>query len=80
MKAEDKQTGISIRFIQQYDIAKDQAPKRDDFFSSPTDAALFLAMNDGRDVPMSQKVADALEFMKSRLQSAEPVSHTEPTE
>ncbi len=58
--------GISIRYIEQFDIAKDQEARREDVFASPVDAALFLAMRDTREIPMAQKMADALEFVSSR--------------
>ncbi len=67
----DSETGISIRFIKQFDIAKDRSGHHADTFASPEDAALFLAMRDGRDVPMAQKVADAWEFVHSRVQPPE---------
>ncbi len=59
----DEQTGIAIRFVQQYDIAKDQHVSREDMFASEADAALFLAMRDGRDVSMAQKVQDAWDYV-----------------
>ncbi len=40
-KAEDKETGISIRFIRQYDIEKDLAPSRRDWFVTSAAARLF---------------------------------------
>ena len=59
----DTKTGIAIRFVQQYDIATDQTVSREDTFASEADAALFLAMRDGRDVPMAQKVQDAWDYV-----------------
>lgn len=68
----DKKLGIAIRFIKQFDIVEKQQARREDTFSSPVDAALILAMRDSRDVPMSQKVADAWDFVHARLQSPAP--------
>lgn len=65
----DRDTGIAIRFVRQFDIVKDQHPYREDGFPSPVDAALFLAMKDGRDLPMSQKVAEALKFIAEKTTS-----------
>lgn len=65
-------SGMSLRFIKQYDIAKDQSPVRDDLFVSAAAAAMFLAMKDERDVPITQKVSDAWDFVHSQLESAEP--------
>lgn len=75
----DPQTGISIRFVKQFDIAKDQSWVREDTFATAADAALFLAMRDGRDVPMAIKVADAWDYVntESRFAPGSPLGDTE---
>lgn len=65
----DNKTGISIRFIRQFDIAKDHGGHREDTFASPADAALFLAMRDTRDIPAAQKLADAFTFIAETPES-----------
>lgn len=63
----DPQIGVAIRFIQQYDIAKDQVVVREDTFASMADVALWLAMCDMRDLPTAIKVADAWNYVHSQL-------------
>lgn len=60
----DPQTGISMRFVKQWDIAKDKHPDRFDVFTTESEAALFLAAGDDRDVPFAEKLADALSFIR----------------
>lgn len=68
MMLEDKQTGIAIRFIKQFDIVKSES-YREDSFNNIHDAAIFLAMRDKRDVPGSQKLADAYTFLSTMSES-----------
>ena len=55
----DKQTGISLRFIRQYDPAIDRHP------DTSSERIWALAMADEReDVPFMQKLFDAREFIR----------------
>ena len=62
----DPQTGISIRFIRDYDATKDTTP------TSLTPAtnlemALWLVSNDERDIQIQKKMRDACAFIKGRI-------------
>ncbi len=66
-RAEDKQLGISIRFIKQFDVKTDADPSRFDAFTSDLDAAFILAIRDKREgLTFGQKMDDALEFIRTR--------------
>lgn len=65
---EDKQTGIAIRFIRQFDVTR-AASYREDSFCSIHDAAIFLASRDTRDVPMVAKLYDAYSYIASMPES-----------
>lgn len=61
MKAEDKQTGVSIRFIERFD------PKT--AILSPITERMFAlaAADDREDVSTMQKLLDAREFLKRQI-------------
>lgn len=56
----DEQTGLSIRFIREYKPSNEQ-------IWTTADQAIVLAMQDDRDIPFSQKLVEALAFLKSRI-------------
>lgn len=58
-KVRDPETGISIRFIQQFDIVPGES-YREDLVST---RAFNLAMCDDRPIAFLQKLADALQFL-----------------
>lgn len=59
----DKDVGISIRFIEQYDIDYDKVPHREDQISME----LFsLVMADTSVRPFGAKLTDAIEFLRLR--------------
>lgn len=70
-KAVDRQTGISIRFIRQWEIDADRETSRIDMMDTTT-AALMLAMHDPRDAPFSVKLRDALDYL-TNLPDTDPL-------
>lgn len=52
--SDDNQLGLSIRFVQHFDV------------TSIPDWAFMIAVFDERDVPFIQKYEDALEFLRMR--------------
>lgn len=56
--------GISRRVIAAYDPEQDRHPVPFDLH----DTAMQLALSDDRDIPYGEKLADALTFLKSRIQ------------
>lgn len=60
----DPQSGISIRFIKQFDMTTERPPSRFDVCVDEFTAASWLASVDPRDVPFSVKLATALRYIR----------------
>lgn len=69
---EDKETGISIRFIRQFDLAAGQSWSRVDMMDT-TSLAFMLAAHDTRDEPFSVRLRDALEYLTT-LPDTDPLN------
>lgn len=65
MSDSDARLGVAIRFIKGFDIVAGES-RREDTFTNEGDAALFLAGRDKREIPFADKLADAVEFMRTR--------------
>lgn len=70
----DRELGISLRFVKQFDCRTDHQPSRIDLFVNEHAAAEFLAARDDRDVPHEQKIADVLTFIRTQPTS-EPLEN-----
>lgn len=63
-KIEDKQLGISIRFIGEWSMEQDRMPAA---VPSMTDLLVMLACADDRDVSFMTKLCDAREYLRLRI-------------
>ena len=61
----DDKSGISIRFVKQWDISADQQPQRMYVSMDENTAAEWLIAQDRRDVPYAEKRRDALARLRA---------------